>query len=276
MVVAFWRVLADIGLTTVPEFRDPFARRMLRGPIWKFLIARAERIARKPDNELRRSILPFIDMVILRVAYIDACVERLRAPQVVILGAGLDTRAYRLTALRGVRVFETDHRASQAYKRERASRLGPSLAEVHYAPIDFTRHELGSALSFAGYDPRLPTLWIWEGVTMYLNDAALRKTLRGVRQLSAPGSTLLVHYHEAQKFDGTTLGRKLILAWAREPQIGLRSRDTMRAELERAGFVVTGDAGLVEQARHIGAHPPPAAKLPSSRIMTAHVPAVQI
>jgi methyltransferase (TIGR00027 family) len=213
-----------------------------------------------------------LDGLMLRVAFLDALAAEHSASQVVIVGAGLDTRAWRLTSLRGVRVFEVDHPATQAYKREGVARLPAPLAQVSFVPVDFTRDALEAALGSAGHNPSLPTLWIWEGVIMYLDDAALRGTLAALRRMSSSGSTLLAHYHEPDpKTDptGSVVMRKLVLRWLGEPQIGMRSRDQMRSELERAGFAVLQDAGVVEQAERVGGSAPTIAVSRVSRVAVA-------
>ena len=96
------------------------------------------------------------------------------APQVVILGAGLDGRAWRMPELRDVTVFEVDHPDSQREKAARAAALLRVAREVRFVPVDFTRDRLDEPLAAAGHDPARPTTWIWEGVVMYLTTAESR------------------------------------------------------------------------------------------------------
>jgi methyltransferase (TIGR00027 family) len=272
MIVGLWRVMGDLGVTTVPGFRDPVARYMMDGPVWNFFLGRAAALAGKPaDSRARRNVAPHFDMMVLRFAFIDAQLAAHPAQQVVILGAGLDTRAFRLQALRGKRVFEVDHPDTQAYKRERVGRLGPPLADLRFAAVDFTRDDLGSALAAAGFDASVPTTWVWEGVIMYLDDAAMRGTLRELRRLSAAGSTLIAHYHEPAVNQPRAVGllRRLVLSSLGEPQIGLRSQSTMQDELTSAGWSVLEDAGLPEQAARVGAHAPDKAEVQISRVAVA-------
>ena len=269
MVVAYWRSLADLGITSVPNFSDPQARRLLATPGWRFMNGRAAALARKPESPLALGIRPWVDGVVLRVAFIDAVIAERGIRQLVILGAGLDTRAWRLPALRGGRVFEVDHPATQAYKRAHVAALGPALAQVEFVAVDFARDDLARALAAAGHDPSVPTLWVWEGVIMYLDDAALRGTLAVIRELSAAGSTLLAHYHEPEQTAYVAVARRLMFSWLGEPQVGVRKRQTLRDELVRAGFQVIEDAGLSEQAARVGAQLPLNPKLQVSRIMVA-------
>jgi methyltransferase (TIGR00027 family) len=269
MIVAYWRALADLGLTRVPDFSDPAAAKLLDGPLWRLMLKGAGALAREPQSVLARRMRPYVDGLVLRVAFIDAVIQASGVRQVVILGAGLDTRAWRLPALRGARVFEVDHPATQAYKRAHVARLGPPLAEVSFVPVDFTRDDLASALAGAGHDLRAPSLWVWEGVIMYLDDAALRSTLSTVRRLSPPGSELIAHYHEREASASAVLFRTLLLSSLGEPQLGIRAQQVMRAEIERSGFRLIEDAGLAEQAARVGATAPANSSLDISRVLVA-------
>jgi methyltransferase (TIGR00027 family) len=116
----------------------------------------------------------------LRVAYLDRLVgtmtDRPGFRQVVILGAGYDTRAARLP-YSGVRYFEVDHPDTQAAKRARLAALpGYPVDAATYAPCDFEREDPVERLLAAGLSPREPALVIWEGVVPYLTEAAVRAT----------------------------------------------------------------------------------------------------
>src|SRR4051812_18119981 len=99
-----------------------------------------------------------------RTVAIDDAVRAGPRGQVVILGAGLDGRAWRLDELAGAELFEVDHPDSQADKQNRAAALGEPVAHRHLVPIDFRSDDLGGALAAAGHDSTAPTTWIWEGV----------------------------------------------------------------------------------------------------------------
>lgn len=135
----------------------------------------------------------------IRTRHIDEVLtESLAAgsTQVVILGAGLDSRAYRFVdALRGARVFELDLPQTQEYKKARVRAvLGNLPAHVTYVPIDFTTQDLAAVLETAGYDATRKSTFIWEGVTMYIPEAAVDATLRAIAANAAPGSRLVFDY----------------------------------------------------------------------------------
>jgi methyltransferase (TIGR00027 family) len=175
------------------------------------------------------------------------------ATQLVVLGAGLDSRAERLPELAGARVFEVDHPSTQRYKAERLARMGarPRARAVARVAIDFERDRLDEALVAAGLDPAARSFWIWEGVTVYLTPDAIAATLAAVGALSAPGSRLAVTY--------TRPGRRRAPAWldplsrvlgsaVGEPLRGMMETDAMFAALAQAGLERVSDEGAAEWA----------------------------
>jgi methyltransferase (TIGR00027 family) len=116
----------------------------------------------------------------LRVAYIDRlvglAVDQLSVRQVVILGAGYDTRAARLPRA-GVTFFEVDHPATQASKRERLAKLpGYPVDNARYVTCNFEREDPIDRLVASGFSTTEPALVIWEGVVPYLTEGAVRAT----------------------------------------------------------------------------------------------------
>jgi methyltransferase (TIGR00027 family) len=108
------------------------------------------------------------------------------ARQIVVLGAGLDTFAYRLEPSEGLRVFEVDHPATQAEKRRRLAAAGIAApAHLTFAPCDFEREALGEALRAVGFDPAMRAFFIWLGVVPYLTEAAIFATLGLIAGLPA-------------------------------------------------------------------------------------------
>jgi methyltransferase (TIGR00027 family) len=121
--------------------------------------------------------------MIVRARFIDEALERAvaaGAKQVLILGAGFDSHAYRYESqLRELSVYEVDQPATQAWKRERvAAVVGAPPPNLRYVAVDFAAEDLGSALGKHGYDFSQRSFVIMEGVTMYLEEPALRQTLQ--------------------------------------------------------------------------------------------------
>jgi methyltransferase (TIGR00027 family) len=112
------------------------------------------------------------EVIVPRTVAIDDAVRTRLVPQLVIVGAGLDDRAWRMPELATVDLFEIDHPASQRDKRSRVADLRPLAKSVRFVPVDFTRDRLDTALASAGHRPEEVTTWIWEGVVPYLSRAA--------------------------------------------------------------------------------------------------------
>jgi methyltransferase (TIGR00027 family) len=125
---------------------------------------------------------------------LDEAVQR-GVGQYVILGAGLDSFAYRRLDLAAVlRVFEVDHPATQQWKRARLRDLHVTLpSNLTFIPLDFEQQTLAEGLHAGGHRPDLPTFFSWLGVTHYLTEEAVFKTLRYVASLAA-GSEIVFQY----------------------------------------------------------------------------------
>ena len=106
------------------------------------------------------------------------------ARQIVVLGAGLDTFAYRLEGKDGLRVFEVDHTATQAEKRRRLAAAGIAMpAHLTFAPCDFEHAELGDSLRAVGFNPNRRAFLLWLGVVPYLTEKAIFATLGFIAKL---------------------------------------------------------------------------------------------
>ena len=136
--------------------------------------------------------------------YLKACLKD-GIQQLVILGAGLDARAYRFDELKnGVKVFEVDHPASQATKLEKLKQVfGSQPAHVIYVGVDFNAQRLDQRLFESGYNESLKTLFIWQGVTPYLTPEAVDSTLAFIAEHSGAGSAVIFDYMYPTLLDGT-------------------------------------------------------------------------
>ena len=146
-------------------------------------------VAQRVDYETVRANA---EVIVPRTVAIDDAVRAHPDPQLVILGAGLDGRAWRMPELAGAAVFEVDQPASQQDKRDRAAGL-PGIPPA-YVPVDFGRDRLGEALAAAGHRADRATTWIWEGVVPYLTRAEVAATVAAIAACSAPGSRLIVNF----------------------------------------------------------------------------------
>jgi methyltransferase (TIGR00027 family) len=127
--------------------------------------------------------------------------------QLAILGAGFDSRAWRLPVLAGTRVFEVDHPATSAEKQRRLAVAGLDPTCITRVAIDFDQDLLGEALEKAGFDPRCRSFIIWEGVTNYLTEGAVDRVLRWAGTLAAGSQLAFTYVHagvlrEPNTFEG--------------------------------------------------------------------------
>lgn len=124
--------------------------------------------------------------------------------QVLILGAGFDTRPYRMAAMATQRVFEVDHPLTQQDKKKTLARMPGGLpAHVYYVPVVFGRDDPGDALVGAGFVTGQATLALWEGVTNYLDDASVGAAFSFLTAALGPGSPLLFTYVHRGIIDGS-------------------------------------------------------------------------
>ena len=145
--------------------------------------------------------------ILCRTRYIDDLLKRSLESgldQVVILGAGFDSRAYRIEGMDRVQVFEVDFPGTRALKQKRVVHvLGKIPENVTLTGIDFNRENLNDVLSEAGFQKELRTLFIWEGVTQYLTSEAVSKTLEYVSHSSGNGSGIVFTYVLKGLIEGT-------------------------------------------------------------------------
>jgi methyltransferase (TIGR00027 family) len=164
----------------------------------------------------------------------------------VVLGAGLDTFAYR-NPYPELRVFELDHPATQAWKRTRLAEAGvPCPASVVFVPIDFERQSLVEAVRDAGLEVEAPAFFSWLGVTPYLTRDAVMTTLRCVAQSFAAGSGIVFDY-ALERSCLTLLQRAVFdalaarVAAAGEPWLSAFEPASLTQELRGIGFATVDD-----------------------------------
>ena len=170
--------------------------------------------------------------------------------QVVIFGAGYDSRAYRFRGIfPEVRFFEVDLPSTLAQKKKLVANIMGSLPEwVVYVPIDFNKQTLGGVLENAGYDITAKTFFIWEGVTPYITKQGVENTLSFIADQSAPGSSVVFDYILQSVIEGTSgyyRCREIAAFLARrgEPWIfGIEEGKTENF-VNRKGLIVLSDLG---------------------------------
>jgi methyltransferase (TIGR00027 family) len=182
--------------------------------------------------------------------------------QVVVLGAGLDTYAYRQSAIDGLRVFEVDRPATQAWKKELLAAASIPVPEsMRFVSLDFTRGSLTEGLSAVGHDSRRRTFFNWLGVVPYLEESSVRATLRDLAALPG-GCDAVFDYldpREAESDDSRGTDHKALAA--RVAEVGEPFRcyldtEPLLAFLRSLGYARAEDLGPAGiQARYFLQYP---------------------
>ncbi len=189
-------------------FEDHFAIEFLNQPL-KFLIGlmRFKGIRNAAINMREKQVPGTLGGIVCRTRYID---DVLRSAikdgmgTIVILGAGLDSRPYRISGINKTKVFEVDLPSIQNFKKKRLIKILSSLpSHVTYVPIDFNDQNLDEALLSKGFDISKPTFFIWGGVTQYITPEAVKSTLKYISK-TCPGSRIVFTYVQKSVIDGNS------------------------------------------------------------------------
>ncbi|MFC8723243.1 class I SAM-dependent methyltransferase [Kitasatospora sp. NPDC057198] len=275
VLVCQGRAAAD-GRAGTERFADPVALGLL-GPEERTVVEQV-RAGIPPEGWRARtgyeSVRACAEIAVPRTVAVDEAIRDRANGQLVILGAGLDTRAWRLAALAQAEVWEVDHPASQQDKRARLAGAEARLAAraVHFTAVDFATDDLGGALDAAGHDPAAPTTWLWEGVVPYLTREQVRGTLAALAARTAPGSALVLNYQSpsVKAAAGRLLTRLLgDSVTAGEPWRSLWKPDRMAALLAEHGLRVTSDHDLLTLARGLGTSARSRSSLGTGRVAVA-------
>jgi methyltransferase (TIGR00027 family) len=240
-----WRAVESLRPDDERICYDPVASKLM-GPFWSCLSGNGF-IKRRLIQQLDREDTGVANWIVGRTRYIDDFLKMQieeGIKQLVILGAGYDTRAYRIHKLEEVRIFELDHVASLKFKVARVRIALKSLPKnLVYVPIDFAAEKLEAKLVQRIYDRSLKTLFIWEGVTMYLTAEAVNQTLAFIAGNAAKGSSVVFDYLFESVVDGTSAlmeARKLRQTTSRlgEPLLFGIGEDSIKGFLSSKGFEV--------------------------------------
>lgn len=185
-------------------------------------------------------------LVAARTAFIDqATLEAINEGirQVVILAAGYDARALRF-ATPGVRFYEIDHPATGQDKRRRLAAVGAPPDTAIHIPHDLIAGELHGALAHAGYSAENPSLFICEGLLLYLERPVIERLLAEARSCAADGSRLALNAGEltgerALAGRARAAGQRLLLSAIGEPRRSIFKQGELDELLSRAGWQPT-------------------------------------
>lgn len=198
--VAFVRALESLKPEGERICYDPYAIRFLSQQYLMFLEMAARDPSKTPfpgvHNSLSARVRYFDDFV---GKFIDEGLE-----QLVILGAGYDTRAYRIEGLDKVRVFEVDHPGTQSVKMEKIKEIFGSLPDhVAYVSVDFGTEDFGQRLLEHGYEKSRKTVFIMEGLIYYLPPKVVDEMLSFIAKNSGIGSAIVFDYVHESSIDRT-------------------------------------------------------------------------
>lgn len=226
-------------------FADPLALRIL-GPS-------AEATAREHGMSPTARGMRFF--IAARAHFAETClaeaVERRGVSQLVVLGAGLDTFAYRNPFEGRLAAFEVDHPTTQLWKRERLGEAGIAIPDsLTFAPVDFERQDLLDGLEAAGFEPRRRSFFIWLGVTFYLSAEAIERTLSAIAGLPGGGELVFDYSDPPERLSmlGRVAYRRLArrVSRAGEPFRSHFDPAELHARLRTLGFAAIEDLGPEE------------------------------
>ena len=185
---------------------DPYAVHFISPEIIQFGMEHPEEAKALIENT--EKLFPGLSSSIMaRVRYFDDFTKKSineGIEQLVVLGAGYDTRAYRIGELKNIKVFEVDHPNTQSFKIKKIGEIFDYLPKhVTYVPVDFEKDTLGQKLLDNGYNSSKKTLFIMEGLIMYIPPRAVAKTLLFIVENSGKGSQVIFDYYPESVVDGT-------------------------------------------------------------------------
>jgi methyltransferase (TIGR00027 family) len=220
-------------------FADPLAVRILGADV-----EAAVRDAKNDPSRRRLRLFIAVRARFAEDALTAAVADGVR--QLVVLGAGLDTYAYRSAFGESLRVFEVDHPATQAWKRQRLAEAAiPVPPTLTFAPVDFERETLADGLSVAGFDPAQQTFFTWLGVVPYLTERAFFSTLGFIASLSG-GAHVVFDYSNPHASDDCAADREALAARVASVGEAFKSyyeTGALHAKLMAAGFCKIEDLG---------------------------------
>lgn len=256
MAVAALRATYTSAPAPLSIVNDPFARRLLPRPVgW---LAKATEAMPRLGWGLHRGLSTISAQMStnlpLRTAAID---DALRAAigsgccQLVVMGSGLDARAWRMRELAHCTVFELDRAGSHAVKHRRLGAFPVRAKRHRLVPIDFERETMGDVLRSSGFDPKAKTVWLWEAVAVYLSPDAISRTLEALAELSTEGSWFMATYTPPNLGQGNrrTLHWRLAAAAIGEPVRGELAPAAVWEMMSRMGFDVVSDETAADWAK---------------------------
>ena len=280
--MALFRALESSRPPHTRLFCDPFAPLFLHQ--WRkllYVLARFDLGRKSVEHLLDRSAPGARAAGIARTKWIDDQATRAleTAKQLVLLGAGFDTRAYRLPSAQGAITFELDHPETSRCKQAVLDReIGSLSQQVRFVHIDFNRQCISEVLAQAGFDWMRSACFVWEGVTNYLTSEAVDNALRQIAQ-AATGSILLFTYvhrdvlDQPQRFFGAVKLTSRLRSYGEPWTFGIYPEE-IAGYLAGRGLQLTQDIGVGEVWRRAGRSDSGTRGYEFYRLASACVPAI--
>jgi len=182
-----------------PNFQGPDNLAMLFLPPKASFFLSFSFIRRLIRKKLHKKVTGTYEYMIARTKYFDNLFEHALEediPQIIFLGAGYDTRSIRFkSSIQRTNIFELDAPTTQQHKKKLLQKHNISIPrQVSFVPINFSKESMDDVLSKTGYDTSQESFFIWEGVTMYLPEEAVKETLAFIKNNSGRGSTVAFDY----------------------------------------------------------------------------------
>jgi methyltransferase (TIGR00027 family) len=229
-----------LALDGEPKILEDYFARGLSGVTDNDPLANVDFLQRPAFRQLRA-------LMVLRNRYVEDELQdslRHRVTQYVILGAGLDSFAYRRSArLRDLHIFEIDHPVTQRWKQSRLQALGiPVPDTVHFVPVNFESERFSDKLKACTFNPTQPTFFSWLGVSQYLTRAALEATLQEVTRCATAFRQLVMDFVVPESTLGSMDQQQIIEMRTRsgklgEPWLSYYEPNELQQLLKVSGFV---------------------------------------
>lgn len=209
---------------------DPFARAFI--PTISYFLSKLF-ISSGIYNSIAQGL---IELLIVRDRYIDDCLKgfiREGVDQIVLLGAGFDTRGYRISGIENIKIFEVDHPDTLKIKLKRLKKvIKKEQQNIFHVPVDFNTQSLAERLLESGYNDQLKTFFIWQGVTVYLTDEGVDNTLSFIANRSGEGSSIIFDFFDNEMLQDTN-----------RPEVKMMHRS---AKVTGEGFLFGIDNGTID------------------------------
>ncbi len=175
------------------------------------------------------------NLVTSRTVFFDNILKKSfeKSEQFVVMGAGFDTRCYGNLVNDNFKLYELDKKQTQELKRTYLQKAKIDASNVHFVDVDFNTESWSEKLTAAGYNKNKATTFLWEGVTLYLSEQNVRKTLSEIQQNTATGSTIVADFYSMDFVKGNVVpGKKALKITDEELGFGIDFESTSSKELK--------------------------------------------